>query len=232
MTGMKVVILMAGIGTRLGSKLPKCLTQLKPDYTILDHQLENLEAYADDIIAVVGFRRDLIRRRHPSLAFLDNALFHETNTSQSLLIALSRLNGEDVLVLNADVVFDPRVIAALLKCEQSCMAVMRHPVADEEMKVAVDARGKITFVSKTVAEPAGEAIGINLIRARDVALVTLGLQRCRPMDYFERGLEIAIGKGLTLCAVDVTEFPCVEIDYIDDLNRAREMIGFPNAETE
>jgi L-glutamine-phosphate cytidylyltransferase len=220
---MKVVIL--GIGSRLGSKVPKCLTPLRSAYTILDHQLENLEPFAGDIIAVVGFRRDLILKRYPELSFVQNALFHQTNTSQSLLIALEQMNGEDVLVLNGDVVFDPRVIPALLGCEQSCMAVSRYDVADEEMKVSVDSRGQIAFVSKIVAEPAGEAIGINLIRARDLALVTLGLRSCGPMDYFERGLEIAIGNGLVLRAVDVTRFPCVEIDYIDDLNRAKEMIG-------
>jgi hypothetical protein len=53
----------------------------------------------------------------------------------------------------------------------------------------------------------------------------LGLRQCEPMDYFERGLEIAIGKGLTLRAVDVTPFDCIEIDCPDDLSRAKEMIG-------
>jgi L-glutamine-phosphate cytidylyltransferase len=173
----------------------------------------------------VGFRKDLILERHPGLLFVHNARFQETNTSQSLLIALQHLSGEDVLVLNGDVVFDPRVIAALLECEQSCMAVIRSPVADEEVKFSLDARGRIGSVSKSVAEPAGEAIGINLIRARDLELVTLGLERCGPMDYFERGLEIAIGKGLALRPVDVTRFPCIEIDCIDDLNRAKEMVG-------
>jgi len=226
---MKVVILMAGIGSRLGGTLPKCLTPLRRDYTILDHQLENLQAFAGDIIAVVGFRKDLIRGRHPGLCFVENARFKATNTSQSLLIALERMNGEDVLVINGDLVFDPRVIAALLDCEQSCMAVSRCDVADEEMKVAVDAPDRIAFVSKFVAEPVGEAIGINLIRARDLERVTCGLRHCHPMDYFERGFEIAIGKGLALSAVDVTQFPCVEIDYADDLIRAKEMFGSSEA---
>ncbi|MGH8712762.1 MAG: NTP transferase domain-containing protein [Casimicrobiaceae bacterium] len=220
---------MAGIGSRLGSTLPKCLTPLRGDYTILDHQLENLQAFADDISAVVGFRKELVRRRHPGLRFIENALFEATNTSQSLLIALDQMTGEDVLVLNGDVVFDPRVIAALLGCEQSCMAVSRYDVAGEEMKVAVDAQGRIAFVSKFVAEPVGEAIGINLIRAQDLELVTLGLRHCEPRDYFERGFEIAIGKGLALRAVDVTRFPCIEIDYIDDLTRAKEMFGSSEA---
>jgi choline kinase len=148
---MKVVILMAGIGSRLGSKLPKCLTPLKTDYTILDHQLANLTAFAGDIVAVVGFRRDLIKRRYPGLRFVENPRFEETNTSQSLLIALEQLDGDDVLMLNADVVFDPRVTAALLACEDSGMAVVRGPVADEEMKFAVDESGKIVFVSRRSA---------------------------------------------------------------------------------
>ena len=224
-TCMKVVILLAGIGSRLGNSLPKCLTPLRPDYAILDHQLENLEAFAGDILAVVGFKKEIILERHPELLFAYNPRFDQTNTSQSLLIAFRHLRGEDVLVLNGDVVFDPRIIAAMLECEESCMAVIRTPVAEEEVKFSLDARGRIGSVSKSVAEPMGEAIGINLIRARDLELVTLGLEACGPMDYFERGLEIAIDKGLLLRPVDVTRFPCIEIDTIDDLNRAKEMIG-------
>jgi L-glutamine-phosphate cytidylyltransferase len=224
-SGMKVVILMAGIGSRLGNALPKCLTPLRADYTILDHQLENLEAFAGNIIAVVGFKRDLILERHPELLFAYNPLYDETNTSQSLLIALRHVRGEDVLFLNGDVVFDPRIIAALLECEGSCMAVVRSRVADEEVKFSLDARGRIQAVSKSVTESIGEAIGINLIRAWDLELVTLCLEQCDRTDYFERGLEIAIGRGLVLHPVDVSCFPCVEIDFIDDLNRAKEMIG-------
>jgi choline kinase len=222
---MKAVILMAGISSRLGSTMPKCLTPLRPGYTILDHQLENLAAFASDVVAVVGFRKDLIVKLHAGLLFVDNPRFHETNTSHSLLLALKQIENEDVLVVNGDVVFDARIVAALLACEQSCMAVVRCPVADEEMKVSVDAGERIACVSKAIVEPVGEAIGVNLIRRRDLGLVTLGLQCCGPMDYFERGLEIAIGNGLALRAVDVTGFPCVEVDYADDLSRAKEMIG-------
>lgn len=222
---MKVVILMAGIGSRLGNHYPKCLTPLRPDYTILDHQLENLEAFAGDIIAVVGFKKEIILERHPELLFAYNPLFDQTNTSQSLLIAFRHLRGEDVLFLNGDVVFDPRIIAAMLECEHSSMAVVRSPVAEEEVKFCLDGEGRIKAVSKSVAEPAGEAIGINLIRARDLESVTLGLERCGPMDYFERGIEIAIDDGLVLSPVDVTRFPCIEVDCIDDLNRAKDMIG-------
>jgi choline kinase len=222
---MKVVILVAGMGSRLGNSLPKCLMPLRPDYTIIDHQLANLKAFAGGIIAVIGFKKDLILERHPELLFAYNPLYDQTNTSQSLLIALQHLRGEDVLFLNGDVVFDPRIVAVMAQCEESCMAVIRSRVADEEVKFSLDARGHIRAVSKSVAEPIGEAIGINLIRARDLELVTRCLERCGPMDYFERGLEIAIDQGLVLWPVDVTQYPCIEVDFIDDLNRAKAMIG-------
>ena len=84
---MKAIILVAGIGSRLGNHLPKCLTPLRPGYTIMDHQLENLAAFAGDIVAVVGFRKELIQERHPGSQFAHNPLFDRTNTSHSLLAA-------------------------------------------------------------------------------------------------------------------------------------------------
>jgi choline kinase len=221
---MKIVILIAGIGSRLGNPLPKCLTPLRSDYTILDHQLENLKTFAGDVVAVVGFQKDVIQERYPGLQFVHNPLYDQTNTSQSLLIALRHLRVEDVLFLNGDVVFDPRIIRVLLQCKDSCMAVIRRQVTDEEVKFSLDAHGLIRAVSKSVPEPVGEAIGINLIRSRDLELITLCLEGCEPTDYFERALEIAISKGLALRAVDVTHFPCVEIDCIEDLDRAKAIV--------
>ena len=40
------------------------------------------------------------------------------------------------------------------------------------------------------------------------------------MDYFERGLEFAIGMG-SLCGSLMDRFPCIEIDFVDDLDRAK-----------
>lgn len=221
---MKVVILMAGIGSRLGNPFPKCLTPLRPEYSILDHQIENLAQFTGDIAAVVGFKKDLVMERHPELLFVYNPLYDQTNTSQSLLTALRHFPQDDVLFLNGDVVFDPRIVPALLACPDSCMAVVLSRVAEEEVKFSLNEQGYMTEVSKTVAKPLGEAIGINLVRARDMALFIRGLERCGANDYFERGLEFAIGEGLRLRAVDVTEYPCIEVDFADDLNRARNLI--------
>ena len=38
-------------------------------------------------------------------------------------------------------------------------------------------------------------------------------------DYFERGLEFSIDKGLKLFPIYISNFLCMEIDFIEDLNQ-------------
>lgn len=221
---MKIVILMAGIGSRLGNPFPKCLTPLRDGYTILDHQLENLSDFTGDIIGVVGFKKEMIMEAHPELLFCYNPRYDQTNTSQSLRSALVHVQDEDVLFLNGDVVFDRRILPALLESQDSCMAVVTARVGEEEVKFSLGANGCINAVSKTVAEPLGEAIGINLVRAKDIPQFKECLARCADDDYFERAFEACVNQGLVLRAVDVSAFPCIEIDFVDDLDRAKEIL--------
>ena len=220
---MKVIILMAGIGSRLGNPFPKCLTPLKVGYTILDQQLSNLSEFKGNIISVVGFKKDLIMEAHPELLFVYNPRYDQTNTSKSLLAVLEHIDNEDVLWLNGDVVFDKRILPELLKCEHSGMAVITSKVSDEEIKFTVDERGFIKAVSKKVAPALGEAIGINLVRSRDLPVFKATLRACADTDYFEKGLELAIGRGLKLYPVDVTQYPCVEVDFPADLETAKQL---------
>jgi choline kinase len=43
-------------------------------------------------------------------------------------------------------------------------------------------------------------------------------------DYFERGIELAIGNdGLKFQAVDISDLYAVEVDFPEDLDRANEL---------
>jgi choline kinase len=70
----------------------------------------------------------------------------------------------------------------------------------------------------------GEAVGINLVRAEDVERLKAGLRTCGPLDYFEKGIEYAIGDGLAIYECDVSEDPCIEIDFPADLEAARQVL--------
>ena len=114
---LQVVILAAGMGTRLGRDHPKPLTPLNDGRSILERQLEGLRAVLGDdvpITAVVGFRCEMIMRAAPDLTFAYNPDFAETNTSKSLLRGLRSTRDGGVLWLNGDVVFDPAVLELAL----------------------------------------------------------------------------------------------------------------------
>src|SRR3954452_12876391 len=85
---LQVVILAAGMGTRLGRDHPKPLTPLQDGRTILQRQLDGLLSVLGQdvpITAVFGFRSEMIMQAAPDLTFAYNPDFASTNTSKSLL---------------------------------------------------------------------------------------------------------------------------------------------------
>lgn len=228
---LQVVILAAGMGTRLGRDHPKSLTPLTDGRSILQRQLDGLRTVLGDdvpITAVVGFRCEMIMQAAPELTFAYNPDFATTNTSKSLLRGLSNSREGGVLWLNGDVVFDPAVLELALPClrsEQSFVCVDTNTVADEEVKYTLDDEGFVRELSKTVVGGLGEAVGINFVSAADKPALIEHLGSCGLQDYFERGMETAIEeRGLRFRPVDISEFAAVEVDFETDLQRANTLL--------
>lgn len=221
---MKVVILAAGMGTRLGTLIPKPLTSLKNEKTILDFQIENLLKYVSihDILIVVGYKKELIMEKYPELTFIYNDAYTKTNTSKSLLRALNKVDDSDVLWLNGDVYFDNKIIDKLIKAKNSCVLVDNKKCGDEEVKYKVDSQGNINELSKCVKEAAGEALGINLIKKDDLPLFIKHLEKVDDQDYFEKGLENMIIKDKSIIKpVNIDNLFCQEVDFPEDLNETK-----------
>jgi len=80
----QVIILAAGMGTRLGKPWPKPLTPLKDGRTIMQQQMENItKTFGTDsrIGVVVGFKLEMIMEAHPRATYIYNELYDQTNTS-------------------------------------------------------------------------------------------------------------------------------------------------------
>ena len=114
---MKIIILAAGIGSRLGNPFPKPLTPLKDGKSIMQRQINNITTYFDvnDITTVVGFKKNLIMEQFPEVNYVYNPFFDRTNTSKSLLRALKKHRGNSILWFNGDVVFDHQLLSLLLE---------------------------------------------------------------------------------------------------------------------
>jgi len=223
----QVVILAAGMGSRLGRSLPKPLTELGDGRTILRQQLDNVNDGLGPlarVTAVVGYRSEYIVDAFPDLDYVYNDRYDQTNTSKSLLRALRATGRGGVLWMNGDVVFDPAALrraAPLVEAERSFVAVNTAKVSDEEVKYTVAPTGHISGLSKTLTGGLGEAVGINYVSAGDKAALVRQLARVDDQDYFERGLELAIEHdGMLVEPLDISDLYAVEVDFAEDLERA------------
>ena len=189
----QVVILAAGMGSRLGRSLPKPLTELSDGRTIMQQQMENIRfAFGADahITVVVGYKLEHIIEAFPDVNFVYNEQYDTTNTSKSLMRALRASSTGGVLWMNGDVVFDPAALvraSELIVRDQSFVSVNTSSVSDEEVKYTTTAEGYIKELSKTV----------------------------------KGGLELAIEQdGVLVEPVDISDLYAVEIDFAEDLERA------------
>ena len=220
---MKAVILVAGASRRLlpfTEEVPKCLLDIGGK-SILDHQLDAVEGLGiTEVVIVTGYRREQI---HAAIAGRGNGLryttvvnhqFFDTNTAYSLWLARDHFEGDDILYFNGDVMFPPALPQRLLDSAlPNPLAIEIKPCGDEEVKVVVDGGGRVTQISKEVDTSAalGEFIGVERI-------VASGDRSA----YFEKALE-SLAAEHPLSSVDVTDLPCIEIDFPEDLENAREL---------
>ncbi|HEY2644873.1 MAG TPA: phosphocholine cytidylyltransferase family protein [Galbitalea sp.] len=223
----QVVILAAGMGSRLGRTLPKPLTQLGDGRSILQQQFDNIHqtlGKKTPVTLVVGYKLEHIIEAFPHASFVYNERYDQTNTSKSLQRALQASGNGGVLWMNGDVVFDPAVldrVADLIARDRSFVCVNTAKVSDEEVKFTIDSEGFIKEISKTVVDGLGEAIGVNYISRADKAVLLRQLKRVDDQDYFERGIELAIEQDkLRFEPVDISDLYAVEIDFAEDLERA------------
>lgn len=224
------VILAAGKGTRLGKEHPKTLTVLDNGETILGRQLKNIRAAFGDkatINIVVGYKMEEIIAQFDNVNFIFNEAYDTTNTSKSLLKALTKIEPNvDVIWMNGDVVFDNNLLQVLKdKLEvnkQPTVTVNSSKVGEEEVKYSLDAEGNITALSKTidVMDALGESVGINFVPVSERENLKNALALVDNNDYFEKGIELSIYTNDSKYKVfDITAlgFNATEVDFEEDL---------------
>lgn len=217
---MKAVILAAGVGSRFRKQLPKSLIRLPVGYTIIANQIAMLRnTGVNEIIVVIGFKKELIMEEISDVLFRYNPIYHITNTSQSLRMAFESTEHDDVIWLNGDVYLDDTVISRIFNASGNTIAVNKSKCGEEEVKYKTDSNGRIVEISKKVQDAEGEAVGVNKISKADFGTFVKCLQECSENDYFEMGIEFAIKKGIVFKPVDISDCTCIEIDFKKDLEQ-------------
>jgi choline kinase len=223
---MKVIILSAGLGSRLQSPAPKSLINFYNGRNILNYQLAVLANFLPiwDIYIVVGFKKELVMEAASRCTFIYNERYDRTNTAKSLLMALERMD-DDVLWINGDVFFsDKEIISHLMSEGANSILVNREKISDEEVCYTLNSMGCVQKLSKGLGELAdGEALGINFIRRADLTILISLLHEVEDCDYFERAMELGIERGLLeFKIVNIGQVYVKEMDFqcdYEDISR-------------
>ncbi len=184
---MKVIILVAGQGTRLKpltDDRPKCMVKLlgKP---LLEHQLNVLASNnISDIYVVTGYLKEKIC--YPQLkGTYHNPRYEQTNMVVSLFTAKEIMEGDDLLITYGDIVYSEEVIEKVISDTSKIGVVvdkgwhaywaarMENPLDDAETLKVNSSNEIIELGKKTdnIDEVQGQYIGMIKIRKDFVAKV-------------------------------------------------------------
>tara|TARA_B100001559_G_C16438940_1_gene593450 strand:+ start:420 stop:1139 length:720 start_codon:yes stop_codon:yes gene_type:complete len=234
---MKAFILAAGVSRRLYPHtydIPKCLLEVggKP---IIHYQLDALKNLGViDITMIVGYHREMlminVEKNFPDLNFnfVINHHYFETNTAYSIHIGRDKLDSK-VLLMNADVIYPMALLEKVFSSKyKTVLAVDIKACGKEEVKVIDGGQNKIVAIGKDLIEEhcLGEFIGVAKLSKDFVNMFVRSIsdliEAGGKNDYFEAGIQPLLDKVDTHF-IDISEYPCLEIDFLEDLEAAREL---------
>jgi len=236
------VILAAGMAKRLRpltDTKPKCLLKVG-ERTLLERTIDAMrQAGIQEFLVVTGYRGEMIRSFlegyaktcKVSFTFLDNTDYEHNNNIYSLWMACQKVRGGEFLLMDSDILCDPAAVVRIAQEQTSALAVNRHELGEEEMKVVVDADSRITEISKTCRpeDAMGESVGIEKITADYCEALARELDQMILQEglidiFYERAFERLIPQGHTFKVVDTTHYFSYELDTAEDFQRAQELM--------
>jgi len=161
-----------------------------------------------------------------NIRFVENPRYEHSNTVYSLWLAIRYVN-DDFFYINGDVVFRPDLLDRLAEEEgDGVLGVVGKHCGKEEVKVVVE-DSRLVDIGKDISRERcfGEFIGVALFRESMLKLFNKSLhnlveERGLVNEYFEAALAAITGK-VVLRVADISDIPCIEIDFPKDLRWAR-----------
>ena len=207
---------------------PKCLLKVG-ERTLLERTVDaQLAAGIDELVVVTGYRGEMIRgfltENYPTLTihFIHNADYEHNNNIFSLWMTRPYTDSKDFLLMDSDILLDPKLVKAIVDETGTALALNRHECGEEEIKIITDSEGRVVELSKTcsIADAIGESVGVERIASDYSTALFEGLIDI----FYERAFERLIPQGHHFRVVDTTNFFSIELDTVEDFERAKELI--------
>ncbi len=231
---MKAIILAAGGGKRLWGitkEIPKPLIQLGGK-SLLRRHMENLVALGiREVVLVVGYKQELIRQEMAQFPqdiqvhFLVNEDYVRGSIG-SLWVARSEFT-DDMVIMDADVLYHPAILDRLLKSPLENVLLMDetvHQKTEECMVVVRDQR--VIALTKHMPQEydeAGEGVGFLKVGKSSSPKLIDSLGDCIQDNKLDLEYEDALKNFFCEVLVGYEKIgglPWIEIDFPEDIERA------------
>ena len=238
---MKVLILAAGVGSRLGKLVkdkPKCLLRLD-NTAIIDYQLRCLMRVGNfsysDVFVVGGYKFETLQYlTEKGVNLIFNPKCREWNNIYSFYLAKEYIT-EDFILINGDTIFHPKILKNLLGVEKGTCFVIDNikKLGEEEMKVLIKDERILKFGKDINPETAhGEYIGLARFDINDAKIVfeKMGklIESRKTSIWYELAINYVLDKIIAK-PIFTNNLPWIEIDTPDDYEKAETVFKKVNA---
>lgn len=242
---MQAVILAAGMGQRLRpvtEALPKGLIEIE-EKTLLERSLDALsDSGLRDIVIVTGFFGQAITQKFGNnynglnIIYVLNEEYHKSGSMYSFSKAKDIISS-DVLLLESDLLYDPKAIRILLDSDfRDCVLVSEPSGSGDEVYICVDGSKKIIELGKDIScenrkKAIGELVGISKFSKEFLQRLfkdaEADYKRGETSRHYEECVLTTARSGNPVYALLIRGLLWTEIDNENDLSRAKTMI-YPN----
>jgi choline kinase len=243
---MHAIILAAGRGIRLqlpeDSQLPKCLLRFDGK-TLLERHLMMLKSHGiADVVLALGFRHELVEAELDRLAWTPrpqivlNMNFELGSVLTVHAVAAAMIRGGEVLLMDADVLYDERILTALVTGNRPVNRLLidrDFEAGDEPVKLCLQDGVPIELRKQLAADlkfdTIGESVGFfrfdqpGAKRLADLVARYVDTGRAH-MPHEEAVRDFLRERSQVLEVADVTGLPWIEIDFPNDVVRATQEV--------
>lgn len=232
---MKVVILAAGVGSRLRPETedkPKAMIRVG-DKPLVQYQVESVRKAGfrdEDIYILGGYKMERIQEHFTGtgIHFIYNPQYEAMNNIYSFL--LTQEIGDDLLLINSDDFYDERMISLLLENEArtSILVDVEKELTEEAMRVKLDSNQNLCYINKKMGlnEADGEYIGISKLAKPELDVLykvaKTMIDNGDTNAWYENVYE-ACASEIEIVGVSTNGYPWVEIDDFNDLETAKKL---------
>jgi choline kinase len=193
-------------------------------------------------VLVLGHRADEIKQfigktfRGIRAAYVINERYCDTNTGYSLMLAAPAIGSAEFIKIDADIVFDVKILRQLVDTDQANVLCIDRNIAleDKEVKVISDNWLRALEVGETVDPELalGESMAFEKISAKTGPLLFAELAKIMEnyailQDYYEAAYASQVTQGAVFRALDVTGLNWTEIGTPEDFAAANAKFETP-----